>query len=651
MERIGVYVCHCGTNIAGTVDVEEVADFASGLEDVVVSKDYKFMCSDLGQKMIREDIRDHDLTRVVVSACSPALHEETFMEVLEEGGLNKFLYQQANIREHCSWVTSDREEATEKAKRLVRAAVERVRRHEPIEVREVGVEDSTLVVGGGIAGIEAALDVADSGKKVYLVERSPSIGGHMAQLDKTFPTLDCSSCILTPKMGDVGKHPNVDLLTYSEVESVDGRPGKYHVKVRKKARRVDMDSCTGCGICEENCPVSVPNEFDEGLSERGAIYTPFPQAVPQVPVIEEDSCLYLQEGKCRACELNCPSDAIDYEQEDEIEEIEVGNVIIATGYKLMDPSVIKRYGYGEIEDVFTALEMERMVEASGPTGGEILLSNGEEPEKVVIIHCVGSRDENYHEYCSRVCCMYSLKLAHLIKEETNAQVYDIYMDLRAFGKGYEEFYNRIMEEDVVFVRSKPGEIGVEANGDGLLVECEDTLLGELLEIPVDMVVLSPAIEPNEGVEEIANMFSISRSEDGFFMERHPKLAPVNTMNQGIFLAGTCQGPKDIPDTVAQGAGAAQEAIKMIDAGNVQMEPYTASIDEDLCAGCKTCITVCPFDAAEFDEGDGVARIEETLCKGCGTCVASCPSGAAQQKGFTDDQISSEISATLEGEEE
>ncbi|KXA89168.1 disulfide reductase [candidate division MSBL1 archaeon SCGC-AAA259D14] len=646
MRRIGVYVCHCGTNIAGTVDVDEVTEFASKLDDVVVAKNYEFMCSDPGKEMIEEDIEEEELTNVVVAACSPTLHEDTFMEVVQSGGLNRFLFQQANIREHCSWVTDDEEEATEKAKRLVNAAVSRVKRHEPLEVREVDVVPRTLVVGGGIAGIEAALDVADSGKEVHLVEKSPSIGGHMAQLDKTFPTLDCSACILTPKMSDVGGDPYINLMTYSEVESVEGYPGNYEVKVKRKPRYVDENKCTGCGICQEKCPATAPSEFDEEIGERKAIYIPFPQAVPQIPVIDKENCIYFEREKCKACELNCPRDAVNFEQEEEIEELDVGNIIIATGYELMDPSVIKRYGYGKYDDVYTALEIERMIDATGPTDGEIITSKGEEPETVVIVHCVGSRDENYNEYCSRVCCMYSMKLAHLIKDETDADVFELYLDLRAFGKGYEEFYNRVREEDIIFVQGKAGAINVEKEKEKLLVDCEDSLLQKRIEIPADMVVLAPAIEPRRDVEETADKFNISRSEDGFFMERHPKLAPVNTVSDGIFLAGACQGPKDIPDSVAQGGFAAEEAIAMIDAEELELEPYISEVDEETCAGCKICIALCPFDAAEFIDEEGVARIEETLCKGCGTCVAACPSGAAHQQGFSDDQITAEIVGVL-----
>ncbi len=641
-ERIGVYVCHCGTNIAGTVDVKEVVKFAANLDGVVVSRDYEFMCSDLGQKLIAKDIEKLDLNRVVVAACSPTLHEETFMRVMENAGLNRFEFLQANIRELCSWVTIDGLKATEKAKRLVKAAVNRVIEHDPIEIREIEVTPKALVVGGGIAGIEAALDIAGSGKEVYLIEKSPSIGGHMAKLDKTFPTLDCSSCILTPKMGEVLHSPKISLMTYTEVESVDGFPGNYKVRLRKNARYVDEEKCNGCGICQEKCPAKVPSEFNEGMSNRKAIYIPFPQAVPQVPVIDEGNCIYLATGKCRTCQLNCPRDAIDFEQKDEIVEIEVGNIIIATGYELFDPSELERYGYRKYDNVLTSLEAERMIDSSGPTGGKILLSDGGEPESVAIIHCVGSRDKNFHEYCSKVCCMYSMKLAHLIREKTGANIYEFYMDIRAGGKGYEEFYNRLQEEGVVFVRGKPGNIEIISEEDQLVVKSEDTLLGQRINVPVNMVILSPAMIPSTDSDKISNAFAISRDKDGFFMERHPKLAPVNTSSDGIFLAGACQGPKDIPESVAQGAASAEEAVKMIDAGVLRLEPYVSKIDEDICAGCKICISVCPFDAIEFDEEKGVSRVEETLCKGCGTCVSVCPSGAADQFGYRDKQIFAEV---------
>ncbi|MDH5696269.1 MAG: CoB--CoM heterodisulfide reductase iron-sulfur subunit A family protein, partial [Dehalococcoidia bacterium] len=441
--RIGVYICHCGHNIAGTVDTKEVAEFAKGLPAVVMATDYMYMCSDPGQNMIKDDIKRLGLNRIVVASCSPTLHEHTFREAVQDAGLNPYLFQMANIREHCSWVTEDQAKATEKAKALVGAAVRRVFYHQPLEIRQVPVTPSVMVVGGGVAGIQAALEVANGGHKVYLVEREPSIGGHMAQLDKTFPTLDCASCILTPLLSAVGQHPNIELMTYSEVEEASGSIGDFKVKVRKKARYVDEDKCNGCGVCQEKCPWKVTSEFDQGLSQRKAIYTPFPQAVPNVPVIDTEHCAYFLKGTCRACEKFCDLKAVNFEQQDKTFEVQVGAVIVATGYDSFDPSVIAHYGYRRYDNVVTALQLERMCSASGPTGGKIVLKDGSQPKSVAIIHCVGSRDKNYHEYCSRVCCMYSLKYAHLIREKIeDAEIYQFYIDMRCFGKGYEEFYER-----------------------------------------------------------------------------------------------------------------------------------------------------------------------------------------------------------------
>ena len=648
--RIGVYICHCGSNIAGTVNTEEVTQFAGGLEGVIVARDYKFMCSEPGQELIKQDIRELGLNRVVVASCSPTMHEPTFRRATQEAGVNPYLFEMANIREQCSWVTEDKEEATKKAKALVSAAVRRVYYHQPLETREVPVNPNTLVVGGGIAGIQAALKVADSEHKVYLVEKDPSIGGHMAQLDKTFPTLDCSACILTPKMTQVGSHPYIELLTYSQVEEVSGYIGNFKVKIRKKARFVDADKCTGCGLCQTKCPWKVDSEFEAGLSKRKAIYTPFPQAVPNIPVIDKEHCAYFLSGKCRACEKFCEANAIDFEQEDKVIEVEVGSIIMATGFNLFDPTPIYSYGYKRLDNVITSLEFERLVNSAGPTEGEILLKNGKEPESIALIHCVGSRDEKYHEYCSRVCCMHSMKFAHLIKEHTSAEVYEFYIDIRSFGKGYEEFYNRILNEGTVFIRGRPAEITdvaetLEEEGK-LIVQFEDTLVGRQSRLPVDMVVLSCALEPQPDVEAIARLFNISRSGDGFFLEKHPKLEPVSTMTDGIFLAGCCQGPKDIPDTVAQASAAAAEALAMISRGRVEIEAATAVIDEGICSGCQACLEVCPYSAIDFDEEKKVCRVNQALCKACGACTTACFSDAVSLEHFTNEQIVAEMEGAL-----
>jgi heterodisulfide reductase subunit A len=648
--RIGVYICHCGLNIADTVDVEEVTKYAATLPAVVVARNYKFMCSDPGQSMIKEDIRELGLNRVVVASCSPLMHEPTFRHAVQEAGVNPYLFEMANIREHCSWITEDHGEATEKAKALVGAAVRRVYYHQPLEVREVPVNPDTLIVGGGIAGIQAALEIADSGHRVHLVERDPSIGGHMIQFDKTFPTLDCSACILTPKMTSVGMHPYIELMTYSEVEEISGFVGSFKAKIRKKARYVNEDKCNGCGVCVTKCPWTADSEFDLALGKRKAIYTPFAQAVPNIPVIDREHCAYFLKGKCRACEKFCELGAIDFEQVDKIVEVEVGNIIIASGYDAFDPTPIGQYGYGRFDNVYTGLEFERICNAVGPTSGKIILKDGSEPKSIAIIHCVGSRDENYHEYCSRVCCMYALKYSHLIKERAEADVYQMYIDMRCFGKGYEEFYDRVSNEGANFIRGKVAKVTDEAVNEEekgkLIAVVEDTLLGSMLRVPVDMVILATALEPREDAAEVAKLFGISRSADGFFLERHPKLDPVATMTDGVFIAGCCQGPKDIPDTVAQASAAAARVLALIAKGRVELEAATAVVDEEKCSGCRICTLLCPYSAISFIEDEKVSRINEALCKGCGTCVAACPSGAITHKQFTTEEIAAEIEGVL-----
>jgi len=645
--RIGVYICHCGTNIAATVNVKELAEFAGTLRGVVVARDYMFMCSDPGQELIKNDIKEYGLNRVVVASCSPLLHERTFRRVCHDAELNPYFFEMANIREHCSWVHEDG--ATEKAKELIRAAVMRVYYHEPLEPMEVPINPNTLIVGGGIAGIQAALDIANAGYKVYLVEREPSIGGHMIQLDKTFPTLDCSACILTPKMSDVGSHPNIELLTYSQVEEVSGYIGNFKVKVRKKARYVDEEKCTGCGVCQEKCPWKADSEFDAGLAKRKAIYILFPQAVPNIPVIDKEHCVYFQKGTCRACEKFCAAGAIDFEQKDQLFEVEVGSIVLATGYDVFDPAVISQYGYGKYDNVITGLEFERLSNAAGPSGGQIRLKNGQPPQSVALVHCVGSRDKNFHEYCSRVCCMYALKFAHLIKEKTEAEVYQMYIDMRCFGEGYEEFYERVSTQDgVKFIRGKVSKVTDRAQTDeekGKLVVCvEDTLLGSFIRVPVDMVVLCIALQARADADKVAKLFSIGRRADGFFMERHVKLEPVATMTDGVFIAGCCESPKDIPDTVAQAKGAASEVLRLLAQGKVEIEPIVVVVDEEVCSGCGLCEKVCPFAALTLDGRERVMLVNRALCKGCGACATACPSGAISLSHFTPRQILEQVEA-------
>ncbi|MEJ2749653.1 MAG: CoB--CoM heterodisulfide reductase iron-sulfur subunit A family protein [Anaerolineae bacterium] len=653
-ERIGVYICHCGTNIASVVDVEDVAAWAGEqLEDsgVVVARDYKFMCSSLGQELIQDDIKEKGLTRVVVAACSPHLHEQTFRGACAKAGLNPFLCEMVSVREQVSWVHTDKEIATQKAKAMITGGVKRVAQHEPLEPLHVPINETTLVVGAGIAGIQAAIEIADSGFPVILVEREPSIGGHMAQFDKTFPTLDCAACILTPKMVTAGGHPHINLMSYSEVERVDGYVGNFTVTIRKKARYVNEDSCTGCGICIEKCPVNVIDDvFEAGLGYRKAVYRPFPQAVPKYPVIDTENCTYFKRGKCKACQIFCPTqpNSIDFEQEDELIQVQVGNIILATGYDLFDTRRIPQYGYGRLANVFTSLEFERMCNASGPTNGAVLLRDGvTEPEAVAVIHCVGSRDRHYNNYCSVICCMQSLKFAHLVKERVKgAEVYNFYIDMRTAFKDYDEFYQRVLSEGVHFVRGRVAEVTVPGEEGKIIIQAEDTFIGKQRRIPVDMVILSAGLQPRADSKEVGQQFGIACSAQGFFTEKHPKLDPVATMTEGIFIAGCAQGPKDIPASVAQGAAASARVLGRIQQKELALDPIRASVIEEKCSGCRICNDMCPFNAISFIEDRMVTEINPALCQGCGTCVAACPSNAITGTQFSNEQVLAQLEGLL-----
>ena len=570
------------------------------------------MCSDPGQELIRKDIQEHKLNRIVVAACSPLLHEHTFRVATANGGLNPYYMAMVNIREHDSWVHTDRQAATEKAKDLVRAAIRRVVLQRPLEKARVPIDPNVLVVGGGIAGIHAALTLANAGKHVYLVEREATIGGHMAMFDKTFPTLDCAACILTPKMSAVKAHPNITLWTYSDVEKVDGYVGNYKVRVRRRTRYIREDLCAGCLECIEACVYKQPkfaDEFNQGLGKRRPIYMPFPQAIPQNAGHRPRDLHRVQDRQVQEDLPRGLGDrhAIDFKLQDEVEEIKVGTIILATGFQPFDAKRIPYYGYGHYPNVYTSLEIERLVNASGPTNGEVVLRDGKTvPKSIGIIHCVGSRDENTNRWCSRVCCMYSLKLAHLLKEHTGAEIFNFYIDMRTPGKSFEEFYQRLLSEGVHFIRGRVAEVTdwvFDPSEEGkLTLRVEDTLLGVVRRIPVDMVVLSVGLEGHPDAQDVRRLFNITCSTEGFFQERHPKLAPVNTFTDGIFLAGCCQGPKDIPDTVAQAGAAAAEALALICAGYIEQEPNCAYVIEEECSGCKTCIPLCPYSAISLRRG-------------------------------------------------
>jgi heterodisulfide reductase subunit A len=670
MSRIGVFVCHCGENIGRTVDCEKVAQALADLPGVVHVADYKYMCSDPGQSLVKQAIVDKALDGVVVAACSPHMHEKTFRKVVSSAGLNPYLSEMANIREQCSWIHEDRVAATRKATDLARIIVEKVKHNVPLEPIRIPVERRALVIGGGIAGIQAALDIADGGRDVILVEKEPSIGGHMSQLSETFPTLDCSQCILTPRMVEAYQHPRIKLMAYSEVESVDGYIGNFQVTIRQKARGVNPDLCNGCGECQNACPnKKIPSEFEQGLGKRPAIYVPFPQAVPNIPVIDRANCaLYKGRAKgvkkkvCGKCEDVCGRKAIDFDQQDSLVVEKVGAIVVATGYQLYSVGRDQKpglrgyaeYGYGEIPDVIDGMQFERLASASGPTGGKILRpSDGKEPKSIVFLQCIGSRDPaKGMEYCSKICCMYVAKhtmLYHHKVHDGRATVF--YMDIRAGGKGYEEFTRRAIEENgATYVRGRVSRL--YRNGNHIRVEGMDTLSGEMLAIDADMVVLATAMRPQPGIEALAQKLSVSYDRHGFINEAHPKLRPVETNTAGVYVAGACQAPRDIPESVAMASATASKILGLFASESLEREPTVAVVDASRCAGCFHCERVCPYGAVEHrDVRDRqgntikvVADVNKGVCQGCGTCQATCPSKTVQLHGFTDEQIHAAILA-------
>ncbi len=650
--RIGVYVCHCGLNIAGSVDCEEVAKFAEELDGVALSKHSRYTCSEPGQEEIKQDIKEHNLNKVVVASCTPRLHEPTFRATCEAAGLNKYNFEMANIREHCSWVhLHDRKAATDKAKDLVKMAVAKAKLLEPQIETEVPVIRRTLIIGGGVAGIQAALDLADAGYKVHLVEKEPSIGGKMAQIDKTFPTMDCSICILAPKMAEAGRHENIELLTNSEVKSVTGYIGNFTVVVHKTPRYV-TDACTACGDCSDVCPVAKPNEFDVGLALRKGVYTPFAQAVPSTYVINMDDCLGHQPIACGKCKEACEAEAIDFDQMPEDVTIDVGTIIVATGVDAFDPTALDDYGYTKYENVITSLEFERLINAGGPSGGKLIRpSDRKIPKKVGFIQCIGSRSQKGgNPYCSNVCCMNTIKDSLLIKEhwpETEIEVF--YIDIRAFGKGFEDLYRRAKEAGAAFIRGIPAEIEEDKDTKNLRIKVEETAMGKIIEREFDMIILSVGIQPRHDSDVVQKLLTLSRTSDGFFMEAHPKLRPVDAPTPGVFICGCAEGPKDIKDSVTQASAAASRANILMAKGKVTVEAITSRIDPEICTGCGRCAKVCPYHAIEVDKEKKTARVIEAACSGCGTCGAECPFEAITMRHFTDDQIYSQINAATEEE--
>lgn len=646
LPRIGVYLCHCGTNIAGSIDVKRVVEHISELPNVVIAKDYRYLCSDPGQALIKQDIKEAKLNRVVIAACTPMLHELTFAKCVESAGLNRYLVAIANTREQCSWVhTHKLEEATQKAIDIIRMVVARASLLEPLEVRKVPIKKSCLVIGGGIAGIQAALDLAGDGFDVCLIEKSPSIGGHMAQFDKTFPTMDCSLCILSPKMAELGHHPKITLLTNSSVIDVKGYVGNFKVTILKKPRYV-TEECSACGDCSKVCPEVAPNEFDEGLATRRGIYLPFPQAVPSIYVVDGELCANKDVIVCDKCTKACERNAIDFNMKPETIELEVGTIIVATGHDTFDPSDLEEYGYRKYVNVITGPEFERILSPTGTTEGKITRPSDKKiPKRVAFIQCVGSRDEKTNPYCSRVCCMYATKQALLIKEkmpETSIMIF--YTDMRTFGKGYEEFYKRAQSEGIRYIRGRVAEIAEDTKTKNLTLRAEDTLLGVGVEAETDLIILSVGLVPRTETSSLFTVLNLSRSPDGFLKEAHPKLRPVDSLVDGVFLAGTVQGPKDIPDCVAQASAAAQRASILMSAGEAEVAVISAELNRELCSRCLICLGLCPFNALTYSEGN--VEVQEATCKGCGACAAACPSKAIRMKNFSDEQILAESTGAL-----
>ncbi len=661
MQRIGVFVCHCGTNIAATVDVKAVAEALKSEPGVVFSTDYQYMCSQAGQDIIKNAIAEHKLTGIVVCSCSPRMHENTFRKTAAAAGLNSYMVEIANIREQCSWVHKDMPTGTEKGIILGKAAVAKVSLNAPLTPGESPVTKRALVIGGGIAGIQTALDIADAGFPVDIVETKPTIGGKMAQLDKTFPTLDCAACILTPKMVEVAQNENIRIFSYSEVTDIKGFVGNFDVTIKKRARYVKEDLCTGCGACTEKCPQKkVPNEFNLGMDNRRAIYIPFAQAVPKVATIDPNYCTMLKTGKCGVCSKVCTAGAIDYQAKDEFVEEKYGAIVAATGFNPISMDKFDEFAYSQSPDVVTSLEFERLMNAAGPTAGTLLRpSDHEHPHTIVFVQCVGSRcsscAEKGKEYCSKICCMYTAKHAMLTRDKyPDTDVYVFYIDVRTPGKAFDEFYRRAVEDyGVHYIKGMVGKVVPE--GKKLKVQASDLLANKQLHIDADLVVLAAAIEPDKSARPLATMLTASMDTNDFFTEAHPKLRPVESPTAGVFLSGTCQGPKDIPETVSQAGAAASKVIGLLSKDKLTGNPCVAHSDENMCNGCSTCANVCPYGAITYQDKEfrmpdrttkmrRIAVVNEAVCQGCGCCTVACMSGAMDLKGFMNKQIMAEVDA-------
>jgi heterodisulfide reductase subunit A len=644
-ENIGVFLCECGPNIKDAIDIDELVTFVNSFENIALVKTFGLLCSDNGKELIKKEIKEHNLKRVVIAACSPKEHEITFRKVLEDAGLNPFLLHIANIREQCAWVIKDRTKATQKAKAILNASIKRVAFHEPLEIKEIECNPDVLVVGAGVAGISAALTLAQKNRKVYLVERKSCIGGKVALYQEVFPNLECASCMLAPKLDQVLHNENIELMTCSEVTEALGFFGNFIFNVKSAARSVDTRTCIGCGACLEVCPVKVRNEYNEGLNERRAIYIPYAGALPNAPIIDREHCLHFIGQECNACQNICPFGSINFNEADKEQEIKAGAAVLATGFDLFDVKGLDTYGYGAIENVYTGLEFERLLNSGGPTCGKMLLKNGSSPKNIALVHCAGSRTEKYNEYCSGVCCSYLLKFARLIKNKMpDASILEFYSDLCLPGKDSQKFFNKLARQNAIkLIHIKnPDSITISEKNNKILIKFQD-VSGKFETVASDMVILAPSLHGAIGNQEVARIFDISSDRYGFFIEEHSKLSPVSTTTKGIFIAGCTCSPMDIESSVTQGEAAAGLILSgLVPGEKLVLEAMIAVVDKELCSGCKICIGICPFRAITYSDEDKFVAINQVMCRGCGNCACTCPAGAITARHFTDKQIYEEI---------
>jgi heterodisulfide reductase subunit A len=644
-ERIGFFLCECSKNISGMVDVHKIKDELEKLPDVATAEITNLYCSAEGKTKIIESIKKHSLTKVVIGGCSVKQHEKTFMGVLEGAGLNPYFMQLVNIREQVAWVTDDKDKATAKALALMKAAYNRVHFHEAFEKKEIDATADVLVVGGGLAGCEAALNLASEERKVYLVETNPSLGGQASKYENSFPSLECCSCMILPKLQEVVENPNIELLNYSDVEEVVGFFGNFKATVNKKAKYVIPDSCIGCNECIEPCPVEVPNEHDDFLGKRKAIHFQVTGATPFIPVIDKENCLRFKGQDCTKCQDACMFGAINYDDQDEKTELLVGAIVLATGFESFDPALIPNLNFSPGTEVYTALQFERLVSNTGPTHGKLVKRDGTTPQSLAMIHCVGSRDKRYNNYCSNVCCSVLLKMSTQILEEKLAegiQITHLYRDLTIGSTGMEDMYEKLCEEGVRFIRiPNPNDIVLgTVDGKVQVTVPEKT-------ITADMAVLATAMVPNRKAEKFIEMLMLSQDKEGFVMTTHKKIESIATPIEGVFVIGCANYPKDIANSIIDGSAAAGKITSELQPGKkLEIETLISTIDEEKCSGCKTCIAICPYKAIGYDSEKGVSAINEILCRGCGTCVVACPSNAITARHFEDNTILAELGGLL-----